>query len=31
VLKVASGHKKTWAGHWKPYNVLVLFNPALVP
>lgn len=28
LLAVASGHKKTWAEHWKLHNALVLFNPA---
>ncbi|HQS92428.1 hypothetical protein [Polaromonas sp.] len=28
--EVASGHKKTWAEHWKLHNALVLFNPAPV-
>ena len=28
MLQVASGHKKTWAEHWKLHNALVLFNPA---
>ena len=30
MLAVASGHKKTWAEHWKLHNALVLFNPAPV-
>ena len=30
MLEVASGHKKTWAEHWKLHNALVLFNPAPV-
>ena len=30
MLDVASGHKKTWAEHWKLHNALVLFNPAPV-
>ena len=30
LLAVASGHKKTWAEHWKLHNALVLFNPAPV-
>ena len=30
LLDVASGHKKTWAEHWKLHNALVLFNPAPV-
>ena len=28
MLEVASGHKRTWAEHWKLHNALVLFNPA---
>lgn len=28
ILKVASGHKKTWAEHWGLHNDLALFNPA---
>jgi galactarate dehydratase len=28
LLAVASGHKETWAEHWKLHNALVLFNPA---
>ena len=30
MLDVASGHKKTWAEHWKLHNALGLFNPAPV-
>ena len=30
MLDVASGHKKTWAEHYKLHNALVLFNPAPV-
>jgi len=30
MLEVASGHRKTWAEHWKLHNALVLFNPAPV-
>ena len=27
ILEVASGHKKTWAEHWKLHNALIPFNP----
>ncbi|MDP2004522.1 MAG: galactarate dehydratase [Rubrivivax sp.] len=30
MLEVASGHRKTWAEHWRLHNALVLFNPAPV-
>jgi galactarate dehydratase len=30
ILDVASGHKTTWAEHWRLHNALALFNPAPV-